>query len=293
MEPPPELEFDYSQPKSEPSLLPADSVSWRIFKNPISLFVGGVAAVILELAEPSVRSGVWSHSSFRKDAATRLRRTGAAAMMTVYGPRTAAEEMIRGVVRAHEKVKGTTFGGKPYHANDPRLLSWVQATASFGFIQAYHRFVVPLTFDEQSQAFREGSVPARLYGASESPKSVAEWERLYKKTRPSLEQSEVILEFLEVLRYASVMPWPLRSFQRLLIRAAVELVPLDLRNELGLQAMGLSRAQYKMVRFCGAAVDRFPLISAPPAQACVRMGLDPVTLYRRSGVVRDGNGSCG
>jgi hypothetical protein len=32
-----------------------DSVSWRIFKDPVSVFVGGIAAVILELAEPSVR----------------------------------------------------------------------------------------------------------------------------------------------------------------------------------------------------------------------------------------------
>jgi uncharacterized protein (DUF2236 family) len=88
------LEFDFSRPRGGPALVPAGSVSWRVFKNPVSLFIGGVAAVILELAEPSVRSGVWDHSSFRKDAVMRLRRTGAAAMMTVYGPRSAAENMI-------------------------------------------------------------------------------------------------------------------------------------------------------------------------------------------------------
>jgi len=72
----PGMDFDFAAPKGEPALVPADSVSWRVFRNPVTLFVGGVAAVILELAEPGVRDGVWQHSSFRTDALTRLRRTG-------------------------------------------------------------------------------------------------------------------------------------------------------------------------------------------------------------------------
>ena len=43
---------DFSPPVGEAALVPADSVSWRVFKNPLSLFIGGVAAVIMELAEP-------------------------------------------------------------------------------------------------------------------------------------------------------------------------------------------------------------------------------------------------
>jgi hypothetical protein len=90
----------------EEALLPPDSVSWRIFKNPIALFIGGMAAVILELAEPSVRAGVWEHSSFRKDPVGRLQRTGLAAIVTVYGARSIAEPMIAEVVRMHAKVAG-------------------------------------------------------------------------------------------------------------------------------------------------------------------------------------------
>ena len=58
---------DFCSPPREEALLAPDSVSWRIFKNPIALFVGGVAGVILELADPSVRTGVWEHSTFRSD----------------------------------------------------------------------------------------------------------------------------------------------------------------------------------------------------------------------------------
>src|SRR5580698_560285 len=120
-----ERRSDFAQPLREEALVSADSVSWRVFKNPIALFVGGTAAVILELAEPAVRAGVWEHSSFRKNPIVRLQRTGLAAMISVYGARHAAESMIRRVVRMHDAVRGITEQGIHYSANDPRLLTWV------------------------------------------------------------------------------------------------------------------------------------------------------------------------
>lgn len=51
--------IDFSVPPGEAALAASDSMSWHVFRNPISLFIGGVAAVILELAEPSVRAGFW------------------------------------------------------------------------------------------------------------------------------------------------------------------------------------------------------------------------------------------
>jgi uncharacterized protein (DUF2236 family) len=281
MQPPPGLEFDFSRPRGEPALVPAGSVSWRVFKNPVSLFVGGVAAVILELAEPSVRSGVWDHSSFRKDAVMRLRRTGAAAMMTVYGPRSAAENMIQRVVRLHDRVSGVTPDGTPYHANDDaRLLDWVQATACYGFIEAYSRCVTPLSEAERSQAFAESAISAQLYGALGAPKSLKEWRALLARTGPQLERSEIIFEFLSIMRSAPILPRPLRPLQRLLIRAAVDLVPAALRDRLGLDHLRLSIPQRATVVMLAGIADRVPLRTAPPSQACVRMGLTPGFLYR-------------
>jgi len=53
---------DFLRPAGEAALVSADSVSWRVFKNPLSLVIGGVAAVIMELAEPRVRTGIWEHT---------------------------------------------------------------------------------------------------------------------------------------------------------------------------------------------------------------------------------------
>jgi uncharacterized protein (DUF2236 family) len=35
---------DFLRPAGEAALASPDSVSWRVFKNPLSLFIGGVAA---------------------------------------------------------------------------------------------------------------------------------------------------------------------------------------------------------------------------------------------------------
>ena len=106
--------FDFLQPDGEPALVPPTSISWRVFKNPVSLFVGGVAAVLMEFAVPGVRSGVWDHSSFRDRPVERLQRTGLAAMVTVYGAESRARKVIAHVVRKHDMITGTTEQGERY-----------------------------------------------------------------------------------------------------------------------------------------------------------------------------------
>ena len=116
----------------------------------------------MELAEPRVRTGVWEHTTFRLNPIKRLRRTGLAAMITIYGPRSAAETMIARVRSVHGKIAGTTPSGEPYCANDRELLNWVQGTAAYGFLQAYHAYVQPLSSSERDCYYAE-SVPAASY----------------------------------------------------------------------------------------------------------------------------------
>ncbi|MDB5602305.1 MAG: hypothetical protein JWN71_4349 [Xanthobacteraceae bacterium] len=271
--------FDLSQPHGEPALVPPDSVSWRVFKNPLALFVGGVTAVILELAEPRVRSGVWEHSSFRSDPVTRLRRTGQAAMITVYGPRSAAQAMIAGVRKRHGGVRGVTPGGVAYEANDPDLLNWVQATAAFGFLEAYRAYVRSLNTDARDRYYAEGAAAARLYGATSAPTSEPELNAMFAATRRHLEASPIVFEFLAIMRAAPVLPWALRPVQAMLVRAAVDLVPADIRAILGLEGHGLRPWERALLRRAGGLADRLVIQSAPAAQACRRLGLPTEYLY--------------
>lgn len=273
---------DFSAPPGAPALTSPDSVSWRVFKNPVSLFVGGITAVILELAEPRVRSGVWDHSSFKAEPLKRLKRTGLAAMVTVYGPRDVAEKMIAGVVRMHGHVTGQTPAGVAYQANDPALLDWVQATASFGFIEAYHAYARPLSQVERDAAFAEAAPGARLYGATGAPTSEAQWKRQLSLMLPNLEPSEIVFEFLEIMTSTPLLPGPLRLIQKPLVRAAVAITPVEVRARLGLgEAFDLNGVERRLVRLAGASADKVPIKGSPAVEATRRMGLPENYLYRR------------
>jgi uncharacterized protein (DUF2236 family) len=270
----------FTHPLGEAALLSADSLSWRIFKNPIALLIGGVAAVILELAEPAVRTGVWEHSSFRKDPMGRLRRTGSAAMVTVYSARSVSEPMIAGVVRMHAKVTGETAAGIPYSASDERLLSWVQATATFGIAEAYGRYVSRLNSAEFDAVYREGASAARLYGALNAPTSLMELRAAFHSMRDQLEPSPVVFEFLRIMCETPAFPKPIRWMQRTLVRAAVEIIPDWVRQRLGLtEYYGLFSLEESIVRLLGVLSDRIVLAESPASLSCRRLGLRINHLY--------------
>jgi uncharacterized protein (DUF2236 family) len=271
--------IDFSRPIDEAALVTPDSVSWRVFKNPVSLFIGGVTAVIMELAEPRVRTGVWEHTTFRGNPIRRLRATGLAAMVTIYGPRSTAEAMIARVRRKHDAVAGLTPSGEAYCANDPELLNWVHSTAAYGFLQAYHGYVQLLSSLERDRYYAEGVPIAGLYGATSVPRSEAELEMLFHATSGRLVRSDIVFEFLSIMRSAPILPLLLRPAQHVLVRAAVDLTPHWVQTTLGLGAYALHPLEGEVVRQAGRFADRLVLASSPAVQACRRMRLPADYLY--------------
>ena len=237
----------------------------------MSLFIGGVAAVLLELAEPSVRTGVWEHSSFRQDPFGRLHRTGFAAMVTVYAPRAQAEAMIAKVVRMHDKVRGHTSEGQSYYANDPRLLNWVQATAVFGFTEAYDQWVQALPRSAKDQAFQEAQTSAQLYGATGLPTSWKGWEDMLRSQSPLLQAHPIMAEFLSIMCEADILPRPLRWVQKLWVKAAIDITPQPVRDMPQLQAWHMHWWERAIVKVMARAAYWLPLPQLPPALAKNRM----------------------
>ena len=272
---------DFTTPAGEQALAGPGSVSWQIFRNPVAMFVGGVAAVIMELAEPRVRAGVWEHSSFRAKPMDRLQRTGLAAMVTVYAARSTAEAMIARIRRAHDEVRGRTQAGEVYQANDPELLDWVHATAAFGFLEAYSSYVRPLAPPEQDLYYAEGQPAGALYGATGAPTSGLEMKRLVERMKPRLAASPVIEEFLHIMNRASILPNGTGMAQRVMIRGAVAIVPAWLRERLGIAPRWNLRAgETRLLRAMGRVADRLRLDLSPPSQACLRLGLPADHLIR-------------
>lgn len=264
--------IDFTQPPGEPALTSADSISWVIFNNPVSLLIGGISAVLLELAEPKVRTGVWDHTTFRTDPMKRMQRTGLAAMVTVYGAASGARRMIEGVRRMHDRVHGTTPDGTPYQANDPELLCWVHATAAFGFLEAYHTFVHPVPLADRDRYYAEGQPISQLYGAEKAPASEAEFHELFATMESRLEPSAIIHEFLEIMNGLSLFPRPFRFLNRSVIRASVAILPESTRRVLQLdRGWKLSRIEKALIRLLARQADRLELKSSPAYQARQRL----------------------
>jgi uncharacterized protein (DUF2236 family) len=263
---------DFLRPHGEPALIAPDSVSWQVFGNPLSVFIGGVAAVVLELAEPRVRTGVWENTSFRERPVQRLQRTGYAAMLSVYGPRSRVLPMIEGVRRLHDSLGGTAPDGRTFRASDPDLLEWVRATASFGFLEAYHAYVRPLEPTQRDRFHAEGEPIAQLYGCRASPRSQAEMRALFARMEGQLERSAIVHDFLAIAARMPALPRLLRPVQLLLVKAAVDLVPQGVRGRLELgDAWRLPAWQRRLVRLAGAGLDQGSLATHPSVQARARL----------------------
>jgi uncharacterized protein (DUF2236 family) len=250
---------DYREPLGDPGMFGPDSMAWRVHANPIALAVGGVAAVILELAEPRVRSGVWDHSTFKTDPLNRMRRTGDATMITTFGPTRAAEARIAMVARMHERVSGITPEGQAYTALEPELMTWVHVTAGWGFLNAYHRYVAPLSRAEQDRYYAEGARLGRAFGAADAPGSVAEVEAWFDRMRPKLRPHAIIGEFLDIVAATSAAGLAGRLLQPLVVEAAVDLLPPDLIPALALPVRPLRRAAaHTVLKLAARAAARLP-----------------------------------
>lgn len=273
--------IDYSQPIGAPALFAPDSVQWRVYKNPIALGIGGVAAVLLEFADARIRSGVWDHSTYKADPIGRSKRTGVAAMVGVYGPQSAARRVIQGVSNMHARVNGETPKGETYKAMDPELLDWVSATAAYGFLNAYDRFVAKVSEDDKTKFYREGASLARLYGVQNPLTSTADFMAMMEKLAPRFEPHPIVTEFLDIIQSGKAAPGTPRFLHQALARASVSLLPPLVRGKLALgREYDLTLADRIALKVVGALAERTPDLNGPPCQASVRMGLPATFLYR-------------
>lgn len=272
---------NYLEPAGDPGIFGPDSVTWRVLSHPASVFMGGIAAVLFELAEPRVRSGVWDHTDFHRDPAGRVRRTGRATMIFTYGSTRDAEALSARVRRLHDHVRGTTPDGQTYRANDPELLTWVYVTAGYGFLSAYLRYVNPrLTRAEQDRYYAESVRACGYYGVERMPISVGEVEGYFEAMRPLLRRHEIVGKFLDRVWNVPLVSPPVLPLQRLLVQAAIDLLPPWARDLLGLEkGQRFRRALRPLVRATVALSGRL-IRNGVPQQACLRMGRPATHLSR-------------
>jgi uncharacterized protein (DUF2236 family) len=123
----------------DPGRFPVGSVARRINAE-TRLLLGGLRALLLQLAEPRVAAGVADHSDFRSDPFGRLWNTLDLTLTVGFGDADQARAATARIARTHVGVTGTR-NGAPYRAMDPDLLTWVHATLVDSALVTYGRFV--------------------------------------------------------------------------------------------------------------------------------------------------------
>jgi len=258
--PPP---FDPERDPGDPGLTGPWSPSWRVIGEPAAI-AGGIRGLLTQVSHPLAMAGVYDHSAFREDPLGRLQRTSAYVTTSAFGS-TAEAIAIAGRVRAvHPRVVGTVSDGRPYRADDPRLLVWVSIALTSSFLTT-HRLWSPdvLTPEEEDRfvaeqsrigalldpavdlrmlrdpdvrdAFRAGQLDAELglIGPDLLPLTVAELDTVLASFWSEVGVNHQGREALAFLRWPPIPVMARAGYQSLLLGAIGSLSP-ELRHALEL-----------------------------------------------------------
>jgi uncharacterized protein (DUF2236 family) len=222
-------------PASSDALFPPGSVIRRVHGDVTSMMVGGIAALLTQMLHPQALGGVWDHSDVHEDMLGRLRRTARFIATTTYADRDKAEAAIARVKAIHEQVRGKLPDGTDYRATDPRLLAWVHVAGAVNFLKSWRRYVDPrMSRADQDIYFAESGEIARRLDADPVPRTRAEAEQLIAEFSAELRADERTRVLRDLVLKAPAQSIAEAPVQRLLMNAAVDLMPAFAREMHGL-----------------------------------------------------------
>jgi uncharacterized protein (DUF2236 family) len=228
----------------------AEADRWFAADRPIrqvhddcAMFVGGIAALLLQSLHPLAMAAVADHSGYRADPWGRLQRTSHFIGATTLGREEDAMAAIARVQAIHSRVTGTAPDGRPYAASDPHLLTWVHVAETYAFLRAYEAYGArPL-----GQAARDGyvadmAVIAIALGVTNPPSTEAELLAAIGRYRPELAGTPQAWAAARFLLREPPLPLVVRPVYGGLAAAAVALLPRWARRELKIPAPPLADA---------------------------------------------------
>lgn len=234
-------------PPSDDAYFAKDTPIRLVHADVVSMMVGGMAALLLQMLHPHALRGVLDFSNFRADMHGRLRRTARFIAVTTYGHRDDADAAIARVNAIHAKVRGTLPDGTPYSATNPRTLAWVHVTEALMFLEAWLEHVRPnMPLAQQDEYFRQFALVARQLGADPVPETKAEAQAIFREMRGELRAGAEAREVADLIVNKRVEGAP-GAVQPFLASAAVDLIPPFARTMLGLERPGWQAAPAKLV----------------------------------------------
>jgi uncharacterized protein (DUF2236 family) len=218
------------------AMFATDSVAWRVNGDIVTMMIGGVSGLLLQMLHPAVLAGVWDHSNFRSDMHGRLRRTAKFIAVTTYDHAEhglAAIDRVRGI---HDRLGGVLPDGTPYRAGDPALLAWVHVTEAISFLNAWIRYAEPdMSAADQDRYFGEMAIVADRLGADPVPRDRASAEALIRLMHPALRADARTREVAQLVLNQSVGAAMTDAASAVIMQAGVDLLPDWARRMHGLK----------------------------------------------------------
>ncbi|WP_017242008.1 oxygenase MpaB family protein [Streptomyces sp. SS] len=207
----------------------------RVVHADAAMYVGGLAALLLQSLHPVAMAAVAAHSGFESDPWGRLQRTSTFLAVTTFGTAQDAEQAVRRVRHVHGAVRGRTPEGVPYRASDPHLLAWVHAAETACFLSAHQRYGRrPLPPREADGYVADMAQVGHRLGVVDPPETTAGLTARLAEYRPELRATAQSRAAARYLLAHPPLPWPARLPYAFLAAAAVELLPASVRARLDL-----------------------------------------------------------
>lgn len=235
----------------------------RVVHADASMYVGGLAALLLQSLHPVAMAAVAAHSGFQGDPWGRLQRTSTFLAVTTFGTADDAERAVLRVRHVHNSVVGTTRDGVTYRASDPHLLAWVHAAEVYCFLRAHQRYGRrPLDSAGEDGYVADMAGVARRLGAGRPPETRSELVACLADYRPELRATPESRATGRYLLASPPLPRPTLVPYAFLAAAAVDLLPPWARASLDLPPT--TRLLLPTARVGGRAVTAAIRWAMPP-----------------------------
>jgi uncharacterized protein (DUF2236 family) len=206
----------------------------------VSMFVGGLRAILLQSLHPLAMAGVAEHSDYKADPWGRLRRTADFLAATTFGPDEQAVAACATVRRVHTRVRGVAPDGRPYSANDPHLLRWVHVAEVDSFLAAHDRYGAERLGPRQRDRYVADMARIAVeLGVPDPPRDVASLRRTIGSYRHELAGTPAAREAARFLLAPPLPPVAIGPYA-VLGAAAVGLLPVWARRPLRLPWLPLA-----------------------------------------------------
>ncbi|QKZ16251.1 oxygenase MpaB family protein [Streptomyces chartreusis] len=227
----------------------------RTVHGDASMFIGGLSALLLQSLHPLAMAAVAGHSGYRGDPWGRLQRTSTFLAVTTFGTAEDAQHAVDRVRAIHERIRGTTTDGIPYHAADPQLLAWVHAAETDSFLRAHERYGAhPLDAVGYDAYVADTARVADALGVIDPPRDRRELTERLNAYRPELRATSEARAAARFLLFQPPLPLAVRPFYGALAANAVALLPPWARSMLWLPRVPL--VEDIAVRPTGQALTR-------------------------------------